>query len=85
MQLIVSNPIEDVRPVPYAAPARTILTLTEAKKLMDEASVAELWAVPDPILRQLTGHSTEQMTEHYSHFDLEAFKPIVAIEESLGI
>lgn len=41
--------------------------------------------VPDPLLRQLTGHSTEAMTEHYSHFRLEDFKPIVAIEEGLGI
>jgi integrase len=41
--------------------------------------------IPDAILRQLTGHSTEAMTEHYSHFRLEDFKPIVAIEESLGI
>ena len=41
--------------------------------------------IPDPLLRQLTGHSTEAMTEHYSHFRLEDFKPIVAIEESLGI
>ncbi len=39
----------------------------------------------DAILRQLTGHSTEAMTEHYSHFRLEDFKPIVANEESLGI
>jgi hypothetical protein len=41
--------------------------------------------IPDAILRQLTGHSTEQMTEHYSHFRLEDFQPIVAIEEGLGI
>ena len=41
--------------------------------------------IPDPLLRQLTGHSTEQMTEHYSHFRLEDFKPVVAIQENLGI
>jgi integrase len=41
--------------------------------------------IPDAILRQLTGHSTEQMTEHNSHFRLEDFKPIIAIEERLGI
>lgn len=41
--------------------------------------------IPDAILRQLTGHSTEEMTEHYSHFRLEDFKPIVAVEEGLGM
>jgi hypothetical protein len=41
--------------------------------------------IPDAILRQLTGHSTEAMTDHYSHFRLEDFKPIVEIEESLGM
>ena len=218
LQLIPSNPIVDVRPVSYTAPSRQILTLDEAKALLDEARVSELWAdemtyiasllaattgmrqgevlalriedihegyitvahswdsryeglkptktkrvreipltaktarwltritagrqsgflfsadgerpiyykdisrslyaalerigikeeerrrrclnfhawrhffnstmrgkIPDAILRQLTGHSTEAMTEHYSHFRLEDFRPIVAIEESLGI
>ena len=217
LQLIPSNPMEDVRPVFYTAPSREILTLEEAKKLLDENKVSEFWTdemtyttsllaattgmrlgevqalrigdihegfitvahswdalyglgstktkqvreipltskttkwlvriidgrqegfvfstdgerpiyykiltkalyealghigitgdervrrhltfhgwrhffnsvmrgkIPDPILRQLTGHLTEQMTEHYSHFDLEAFRPIVAIEEGLGI
>ena len=218
LQLIPSNPIVDVRPVAYRAPERTILTLEEAKKLLDETKVSEFWAneitycaarlaaqtgvrlgecqalriedihegyitvahswdarfeglkptktkrvreiplttktarwlsritadrcegfvfstdgerpiyykiitkalyealgkigiteeerrrrclnfhsmrhffnstmrgkIPDAILRQLTGHSTEAMTELYSHFRLEDFKPIVAIEESLGI
>ena len=218
MQLISSNPISDVRPVSYAAPTRTILTLEEAKALLDENMVGEMWAdemtycasllaattgvrqgevlalriedihegyitvahswdsryeglkptktrrireipvttktsrwlaritagrqagfvfstdgerpiyykditrslytalerigitdeerrrrclnfhslrhffnssmrgkIPDAILRQLTGHSTEAMTEHYSHFRLEDFKPVVAIEENLGI
>ena len=41
--------------------------------------------IPDAILRQLTGHSTEQMTEHYSHFRLEDFRQVVVIEENLGI
>jgi hypothetical protein len=39
----------------------------------------------DAILRRLTGHSTEAMTELYSHFRLEDFKPVVAIEEETGI
>lgn len=218
LQLIPSNPIVDVRPVSYKAPTRTILTLEEAKQLLNENKVSELWAdemtytanllaattgmrqgevlalriedihngyitvahswdsryeglkptktkrireiplttktarwllritsgrqsgfvfslngerpiyykiitkafyealgkigiteaerrrrclnfhslrhffnssmrgkIPDAILRQLTGHSTEEMTEHYSHFRLEDFKPIVVIEESMGI
>ena len=220
LQLIPSNPISDVRPVSYTAPNREILTLEEAKKLLDETRIAEFWAdeitytasrlasqtgvrlgecqalriediheqgyitvahswdsryeglketktkrireipltaktarwlarittgrqsgfvfstdggerpiyykiitrafyealghigitederrrrqlnfhawrhffnstmrgkVPDAILRQLTGHSTEAMTEHYSHFRREDFRQVVVIEESLGI
>src|SRR5208337_397157 len=43
-QVIPSNPIEDVRPVSYAAPARTILSLKEAKTLLNESKVSEMWA-----------------------------------------
>ena len=41
--------------------------------------------IPDAILRHLTGHSTEAMTELYSHFRLEDFQRMIAIEERLGI
>lgn len=43
-QLIPSNPIVDVRPVSYTAPTRTILTLEEAKQLLNENCITELWA-----------------------------------------
>ena len=43
MQLISSNPIVDVRPVSYTAPSRQILTLEEAKTLLDESKVGEFW------------------------------------------
>jgi hypothetical protein len=44
MELIPSNPIEGVRPVSYSAPTRTILTLEETKKLLDESKVSGFWA-----------------------------------------
>jgi integrase len=43
MQLILFNPIEDVRPVSYTAPKRQILSLEEAKVLLDENKIGELW------------------------------------------
>ncbi len=41
--------------------------------------------ISETLLRQLTGHSTEAVTEYYSRFHPEVFLPFVAIEESLGI
>jgi integrase len=43
LQLILSNPMEGARPVSYTAPTRMILTLDEAKSLLDESRVGELW------------------------------------------
>lgn len=39
--------------------------------------------VPDPLLQRLTGHRTQEMTEHYTHFELEDFRDVVTIQESL--
>jgi integrase len=37
--------------------------------------------VHDSKLRRLTGHRTDQMTEHYTHFQLEDFMDVVEIQE----
>lgn len=37
--------------------------------------------VHDAKLRRLTGHKTLEMTEHYTHFNLEDFQDVVAIQE----
>jgi integrase len=39
--------------------------------------------VPDSILQRLTGHRTQEMTEHYTHFRLEDFRDVVKIQESI--
>ena len=39
--------------------------------------------IPDPIVRQVTGHESAAMTEHYSAFALEHFAPVVAVQEDL--
>ena len=37
--------------------------------------------VHDAKLRRLTGHKTLEMTEHYTHFNLEDFQDVVKIQE----
>ena len=39
--------------------------------------------VPDPILQRVTGHRTQEMTEHYTHFKLEDFRDVVKVQESI--
>lgn len=39
--------------------------------------------VPDPVVQSITGHSTAQMTEHYSHFNLEHQKAIMDYQRQL--
>jgi len=39
--------------------------------------------VPDSVLQRLTGHRTQEMTEHYTHFQLEDFKDVVRVQESI--
>ncbi len=39
--------------------------------------------VPDPKLQQLTGHSSDRMTEHYTRFNLEDLRDVVQIQEDL--
>jgi integrase len=37
--------------------------------------------VPDPLVQRVTGHRTQEMTEHYSHFALEDFGDVVKAQE----
>jgi integrase len=37
--------------------------------------------VPDPLVQRVTGHRTQEMTEHYSHFALEDFSEVVKVQE----
>ncbi len=39
--------------------------------------------IPDSILQELTGHKTAEMTDHYTHFNIDDFKDVKAIQESL--
>ena len=39
--------------------------------------------VPDAKLRRLTGHRTEEMTDHYTQFPLADFHDVVEIQEGL--
>jgi integrase len=39
--------------------------------------------VPDAKLRRLTGHRTEEMTEHYTHFKREDYNDVAKIQEDL--
>lgn len=41
--------------------------------------------VSDAKLRRLTGHSTAEMTERYSHFKADDFRDVLAIQEELAI
>jgi integrase len=41
--------------------------------------------IPDAKLRRLTGHRTEQMTEHYTHFQLTDFEDVVGIQDELFV
>ena len=41
--------------------------------------------VPDAKLQRLTGHQTQQMTERYTHFRLDDFDDVLAIQEELAI
>lgn len=40
-------------------------------------------AVPDPLVRRITGHATVEMTERYSRFVREDFAPVLAVQEEL--
>lgn len=39
--------------------------------------------VSDIMLRSVTGHATEKMTEHYTHFDLESVKEVYNIQKKI--
>jgi integrase len=39
--------------------------------------------VPDPLVQRVTGHRTQEMTEHYSHFALEDFGAVVKVQEKV--
>ena len=39
--------------------------------------------VPDPIVQKVTGHRTQEMTDHYSHFALEDFGDVVKVQEKV--
>ena len=39
--------------------------------------------VPDPLVQRVTGHRTQEMTEHYSHFALEDFGEVVKVQEKV--
>ncbi|MGD0728322.1 MAG: tyrosine-type recombinase/integrase [Spirochaetia bacterium] len=39
--------------------------------------------VPDPLVQRVTGHRTQEMTKHYSHFALEDFGEVVKVQEKV--
>lgn len=39
--------------------------------------------VPDHLVQRVTGHATQEMTEHYSHFALEDFRDVMKVQERL--
>jgi integrase len=39
--------------------------------------------VPDALVQRVTGHATQEMTEHYSHFALEDFRDVMKVQERL--
>jgi integrase len=41
--------------------------------------------VPDAKLQRLTGHRTQAMTDRYSHFSVDDFRDVLAIQEELAI
>ena len=39
--------------------------------------------VPDPLVREVTGHKTAEMTERYTHFIPEHFEPVAAVQREV--
>ncbi len=39
--------------------------------------------VPDSILKRITGHRTQEMVEHYTHFQLDDYREVVRVQENL--
>jgi len=39
--------------------------------------------VPDALVQRVTGHRTQEMTEHYSHFALEDFGDVVNAQKKV--
>jgi integrase len=39
--------------------------------------------VPDPLVQRVTGHRTQDMTEHYSHFALEDLGAVAKVQENI--
>jgi integrase len=46
-------------------------------------SVLRARAVPDPLVRRVTGHTTEEMTEHYTRFVRADFAPVLVVQEEV--
>jgi integrase len=46
-------------------------------------SVLRARGVPDPLVKRLTGHGTQAMTEHYSTFLLRDYAPVLAVQEEV--
>ncbi len=40
--------------------------------------------IADSKVQSVTGHSTQAMTEHYTHFNLQDYKEIRKVQESIG-
>jgi integrase len=43
-------------------------------------SVMRSRSIPDPLLQRVTGHATTEMTERYTHFNLEDFREIASVQ-----
>jgi integrase len=39
--------------------------------------------VADALVKEITGHATQAMTEHYTNFKIEHFAPVVAVQEGV--
>ncbi len=39
--------------------------------------------VPDSKLQRITGHHTQKMTEHYTHYKIKDFKDVMQIQEEI--
>ncbi len=48
-------------------------------------SILRLKGVPDSVIKMLTGHRTQDMMEHYTHFELEELKKILSCLIGNGI